>query len=143
MSSQSGGDGYGKVKKNCQTGGASGWAKHCGSTDDHKKSNRIERKLGKQELEGEVPAPRMRGSRRAKVPTRRHLMDKYQHLKAELDKRTKERDAHLKKAGSDCDCWSFCRDRMGEKGEDWFQKWRRRQMEKLLEEFEKHGYERP
>ena len=143
MSSQSGGDGYSKVRKACQTGGASGWAKHCGNTDDHKKSNRLERKLGKQDLDDEFPAPRMRTtSKRNKVPSRRHLMDKYSYLKAELDSRQKEKDAHDRVKKPDCKCHMHCWDYKDGFG-DWVVRWRSQAIDKLLKEFEKYGYDKP
>lgn len=139
VSSQSGGDGYGKIRKACQTGGASGWAKHCGNTDDHKKSNRIERKLGKQDLDGEVPAPRMRTTRkRDKVPTRRHLMDRWAHNEKEISERLKEMEAHKKKSPPCRGCMSLCGG-----GKNWFMKWRLETRAKLLKEFDKYGYEKP
>ncbi len=138
MSSQSGSDGYGKVRKNCQTGGASGWAKHCGSTDDHKKSNRLERKLGKQEMDGEVPAPRMRTTRRSnKVPTRRHLLQKFEHVQKDIDQREKDRKAHLEKLPKCKGCMMYCSE------DRWWSKWRFKQRENILKEFEKYGYEKP
>lgn len=138
MSSQSGSDGYGKVRKSCQTGGASGWAKHCGSTDDHKKSNRIERRLGKQEMDGEIPAPRMRTTgRRSKVPTRKHLMDKFNYMvarkKSHDESDRKHLEMHHKRGDVKCDCM------LGR----WFDKWHEKDMKKLLAEFEKYGYDAP
>ena len=90
MSTESGGDGYVKVKKSSQTGGASGWAKHCGDTDDHQRSNRLERRSAKQELAGPSSEHVRRSLKKAKnrpgKPTRRHLLDRL----APIEKRIKE-----------------------------------------------------
>lgn len=141
VSNQSGGSGYNKVKKSCQSGGASGWAKHCGSTDDHKKSNRTERRRAKDRVTEDDGVSRLKPKGK-KIPTRRHLMDKYTHLKAEWDKRKKDVDEHRAKVSKDCKCWMYCRDFDGSDG-DYFMKWRKRQLEKILKEFEKYGYKKP
>lgn len=138
MSSQSGSDGYGKVRKSCQTGGASGWAKHCGSTKDHQMSNRLERKLGKQEIE-DGRAPRMRGTRKRadKRPTRKHLMDKFNYIvarkKSHDESEKKHLEMHHKRGSTQCDCML----------NRWFDKWHEKDMKKLLAEFEKYGYDAP
>lgn len=137
MSGQSGGSGYGKVKKSCQTGGADGWAKHCGSTDDHKLSNRTERRLGKYEIEDEL-APRMRGSsrRRDKVPTRKHLMDRMTHWRGKVAERQKDIEQHKEKHGQNCACRMYCTDR-------WIDKYYAGNIAKVLKDMEKYGYEKP
>jgi hypothetical protein len=136
MSNQSGSDGYNKVKKSCQRGGASGWAKHCGDKKDHQLSNRAERRLAKDEIvSGDEPRPPR--AKRTKIPTRRHLMDKLAHIDKQISSRKKDVDAHKKKK-PDCEgCYMYCsKDR-------WLDDWHARDRAKIMKEFEKHGYRLP
>lgn len=137
MSTQSGGDGYGKVRKSCQTGGASGWAKHCGNTDDHKKSNRVERRLAKEQITEDDGVSRVRSSKRKRVPTRRHLVDRFKHVQGEIDQHEKDRKKHLEKKPKCKGCMMYCNE------DHWYGKWRFKQRENILKEFEKYGYEKP
>jgi hypothetical protein len=133
---ESGGDGYSKIKKSCQTGGASGWSRHCGSTDDHERSNRLERRSAKQELNGAHSGGSKPKRRSDKKPTRRHLLDKLKHTDAQIAKRKQERDAHTALAGPTCTCFSFCSDR-------WLDKHYAANRVKIIAEFTKHGYKAP
>ncbi len=134
MSQQQGGSGYNKFKKDCQTGGASGWAKHCGDTQDHKLSNRLERKR-RAEFDEELPRVPSRRKNKAKVPTRRHLLDKLKYLDSSLAKYEEGRRKH-KESHADCKCWAYSEDR-------WYFKWIARDRAKVLAEMKKHGYEVP
>lgn len=143
MSGQSGGTGYNKIKKSCQSGGASGWAKHCGDTKDHKLSNRTERRLAKEELVvDDAPASVPPRSKRKKVPTRKHLLDKLDHLARQVldwEKREKAHFAFHEKKGETCHCWTY----RANKKRDLPSVRYREEIAELLKEFDKHGYARP
>ena len=136
-SGQEGGDGYGKVKKSMQTGGASGWAKHCGDTKDHQLSNRLERRSAKQALKSGAGGGgnKIKG-KRVKPPTRKHLMDRFNHWSGQAAQRKREIDQHKKEKRSPCACYMYCGDR-------WLDKYYAENLAKVLKEFEKYGYKKP
>ncbi len=137
MSGQSGGTGYNKIKKSCQSGGASGWAKHCGDTKDHKLSNRTERRLAKEQLTEDDGVARVPPkSKRKKIPTRKHLLDRLSHWSGQQAQRQRDIKQHKKERGNDCPCQMYCSDR-------WIDKYYAENIAKVLKEFDKHGYARP